>query len=324
MQGVVALTDLVETEIAKLDFSKEPKDLYDPISYTLNNKGKRIRPVLTLLACNMFSENIEKAVKPAIGLEVFHNFTLLHDDIMDNAPVRRGKTTVHMKWNVNTAILSGDTMMVEAYKLVAEAPDFCLRKVLELFSELSIGVCEGQMYDMEFEDRAVVSVNEYLKMIELKTSVLIAGALKMGAIIGNANANDAENIYHFGINLGLAFQLLDDWLDVYSDPKVFGKKTGGDIVANKKTFMLITALEKAKGIKEQELNNWLEINNFEEQDKIAAVRNIYNELSIGDITMKKAKEYSAKAFEYLNKIGVDEDKKLALKKLGESLLNRIK
>lgn len=324
MQGIEAIRDLVEERISELDFSREPKNLYNPISYTLNNKGKRIRPILTLLACNMFSENIENAMKPAIGLEVFHNFTLLHDDIMDDAPVRRGKPTVHMKWNANTAILSGDTMMVEAYKLIAEAPDYCLREVLKLFSELSIGVCEGQMYDMEFEDRTSVTVNEYLKMIELKTSVLIAGALKMGAIIGKANKNDAENLYKFGINLGLAFQLLDDWLDVYSDPKVFGKKTGGDIVANKKTFMLITALEKAEGNKAIELNNWLEINEFEETDKVTAVKNIYNELNIGEITMNKAKEYSTKAFEYLNKIEIEDHKKLELKTLGESLLKRIK
>lgn len=324
MQGIEDVRKLVEQEISSLNFSREPKDLYDPISYTLNNKGKRIRPVLALLACKMFSENIDNAVKPAIGLEVFHNFTLLHDDIMDNAPVRRGKPTVHVKWNANTAILSGDTMMVEAYKLVCEAPDYCLREVLQIFSDLSIGVCEGQMYDMDFENRSQVTVDDYLKMIELKTSVLIAGALKMGAVIGKANKQDAENIYRFGINLGLAFQLLDDWLDVYSDPKVFGKKTGGDIVANKKTFMLISALEKAKDQDLETLKSWLAKSECNEQDKIAGIEKVYSNLNIGNLTMDKAQDYSAKAFEYLNKIQVSDEKKLALKELGERLLKRIK
>ncbi len=324
MQGTETLREVIENRISQLDYSIQPANLYEPISYTLNNKGKRIRPILTLLACNMFSDKIEDAVNPAVGLEVFHNFTLLHDDIMDDAPVRRGEPTVHMKWNANTAILSGDTMMVEAYKLVYQAPDYCLRSVLELFSDVAIGVCEGQMYDMEFENRSDVSEQEYIKMITLKTSVLIAGALKIGALIGKANTEDAENIYLFGLNLGIAFQLLDDWLDVYSDPKVFGKKTGGDIVANKKTYMLISALANAENEQLTELNKWLSQDSFNEKEKITAVKNIYNDLNIGDLTMNKAKEYSSKAFEYLNRINVSEDKKQTLQELSESLLNRIK
>lgn len=324
MQVIEALRDLIESGLSDLNLNREPKKLYDPISYTLNHKGKRIRPILALLACKMFSENIDNAVKPAIGLEVFHNFTLLHDDIMDDAPVRRGNPTVHVKWDANTAILSGDTMMVEAYKLICEAPDYCLREVLELFSNLAVGVCEGQMYDMEFETQNNVKVDDYMKMIELKTSILIAGSLKMGAIIGKASKKDAENIYKFGINLGLAFQLLDDWLDVYSDPDVFGKKTGGDIIANKKTFMLISALELASGNSKKELNDWISKTEFNEEEKVNAVRDIYNELNIGDLTMNKAKDYSNRAFEYLNRIEVNENKKQMLKDLGERLLNRIK
>ncbi len=324
MQGTESLRAVVEERISKLDYTIQPVNLYEPISYTLNNKGKRIRPILTLLACNMFSDKIEDAVNPAVGLEVFHNFTLLHDDIMDDAPVRRGEPTVHIKWNANTAILSGDTMMIEAYKLVYQAPDYCLRSVLELFSNVAVGVCEGQMYDMEFENRNDVTEQEYIKMITLKTSVLIAGALKIGALIGKANTEDAENIYHFGLNLGIAFQLLDDWLDVYSDPKVFGKKTGGDIVANKKTYMLISALANAKNKQLAELNGLLSKETFNEKEKITAVKNIYNNLNTGELTMNKAKEYSSKAFEYLNKIKVSEDKKQTLHDLGESLLNRIK
>lgn len=324
MQRIDALRQLVEDRIASLDLEKEPSNLYKPITYTLQNQGKRIRPLLTLMACNMFSDKIEDALNPAIGIEVFHNFTLLHDDIMDNAPIRRGNPTVHVKWNQNTAILSGDTMMVEAYKLVAYAPQYCLKEVLELFSKTAIEVCEGQMYDMEFEKRTDVYEEEYLHMVTLKTSVLIGCALKMGAIVGKASHNDAEKLYQYGLNLGIAFQLLDDWLDVYSDPEVFGKKTGGDIIANKKTFMLISALERAKGNDLEQLNQWLSKSTFNEDEKIESVKSIYNRLGIGDLIMNKAKDYSQKAFNCLAEINLDDKIKQPLKALGEALLKRVK
>lgn len=324
MHEIERLRDLIEERIGELDYSKNPRNLYEPISYTLNNAGKRIRPLLTLMACSMFSEKIEEALNPALGIEVFHNFTLLHDDIMDKAPVRRGKATVYKKWDENTAILSGDTMMVEAFNLIADAPDHCLRQVLKVFSEVSIGVCEGQMFDMDFETREDVTEEEYIEMIKLKTSVLIAGALKIGALIGNAKQEDADNIYHFGLNMGIAFQLLDDWLDVYSDPKVFGKKTGGDIVANKKTYLLINAINLAQGKQKKAVEEWVKADNFNEDEKIKAVKSIYGDLGIDKMVLSKAKDYSNQAFEYLERINVNEQNKLSLRRLGEELLKRIK
>jgi len=324
MQGREKLREIIEAEIQLLEFKNPPAELYEPISYTLNSDGKRIRPVLTLLACQMFSEKIDDAILPALGFEVFHNFTLLHDDVMDNAPIRRGLPTVHEKWSANTAILSGDAMMVEAYKLICSAPKECLGEVLDVFSDTALGVCEGQMFDMQFENRANVSEEEYIEMIRLKTSVLLAACLKAGAIIGGASVGNASLLYDFGINIGLAFQLQDDWLDVYSDPKVFGKKTGGDIVENKKTFMLIKALEKAEGITYTNLQQWISKMDFIEEDKIAAIRNIYNELGIGELAQKKAAEYSTKAFNCLNGIDIPESKKGDLIELGKYLLDRNK
>jgi len=324
MQGIEKLKEIIEAHIQQLEFNKPPAELYDPISYTISSDGKRIRPVLTLLACHMFSEKIDNAILPAIGLEVFHNFTLLHDDIMDNAPVRRGLPTVHIRWNANTAILSGDAMMVEAYKLVCNAPDYCLREVLNVFSEAALGVCEGQMFDMQFENQLEVSESEYLEMIKLKTSVLLAGCLKTGALIGGASNENANLLFQFGINLGLAFQLMDDWLDVYSDPKVFGKKTGGDIVENKKTYLLIKALERAENEKKDNLLEWIDKKEFVEENKIEAVKNIYNVLGIGELTLAKAKYYSKMAFDYLEKVDAPVERKKDLIELGKYLLDRNK
>lgn len=315
---------IIEKQIAELDYAIDPKQLYEPIEYTISQQGKRIRPVFTLLACHLFSNDIEQTIKPAVGIEVFHNFTLLHDDIMDDAPIRRGQETVYKKWGANTAILSGDTMLIEAYKLISQAPKQTLKQVLDTFSKTATEVCEGQMYDMEFETKNKVSIDEYLKMVRLKTAVLIGGALKIGAIIGNADKQNIEYIYNFGINLGMAFQLLDDWLDVYSDPKVFGKQTGGDIVVNKKTYLLISALNNANNKQLEILNSWIEKKNFDEKEKINAVKNIYNELNISDLAIEKAKEYSNKAKEYLDKINSDKESKQTLKNISEQLLNRIK
>lgn len=314
----------IEKEIVKLDYSMEPKELYAPIGYTILQEAKRIRPIFTLLACGLFSKDIESAVKPALGIEVFHNFTLLHDDIMDNANIRRGNPTVYKKWGTNIAILSGDTMLIEAYKLINQAPEKVLKKVHKVFSETAQEVCEGQMYDMKFETESNVSIEEYLQMIKQKTAVLIAGALKIGAIIGNANDEEIKNIYNFGLNLGMAFQLLDDWLDVYSDPKVFGKQTGGDIIVNKKTYLLISAINKANEEQKNILNTWLVKEKFDEKQKIATVKAIYDELKIGEWTMNKAKQYSEQAFDCLNKINKNNDSKQSLKQIGKELLNRIK
>jgi len=325
MLSVEELRDIVEKNIAELNLkTKSPAELYNPILYTLGSKGKRIRPVMTLLACQMFSENIDNAILPAIGLEVFHNFTLLHDDIMDNASVRRGLPTVHKKWNANTAILSGDAMMIEAYKLITKTPDCCLRDVNNIFNDVALGVCEGQMYDMQFETRTDVSESEYIEMITLKTSVLLAGSLKIGALIGGATSEQAELLYNAGLNTGIAFQLIDDWLDVYSNPEVFGKKTGGDIVENKKTYLLIKALELSDSSNKKELLHRIEKKNFNENEKIEAITKIYNDANIGELTMKKASEYSNKAFEYIDKLDIETEKKQNLTELIKNLLEREK
>ncbi len=322
MQLKQQFQNIVEQQIAELNLPNAPKQLYEPITYTMEQKGKRIRPVFTLLACSMFSDDVSSAVKTAVGMEVFHNFTLLHDDIMDNADIRRGQPTVHKKWNANTAILSGDTMLIEAYKLISSAPTNVLKPVLDTFSQTAVEVCEGQMYDMDFETQQNVSIDEYLEMIRLKTSVLIAGALKIGAIIGGADQEDTDNIYQFGVNLGIAFQLIDDYLDAYSDPKVFGKQTGGDIIENKKTYLLISAMNNANTEQKEQLNYWINKTDFDEKEKISSVKNIYNELNIKELTLQKAKEYSEKALEFLDKVKSEKEGKEVLRQIGIQLLER--
>lgn len=323
MYNFAELKDKINDFISKDNIGREPFSLYDPINYTLKSGGKRIRPVLTLLACNLFSEDVENAIKPAIGLEIFHNFTLLHDDIMDHADIRRGNPTVHKKWNENTAILSGDAMFIKAYDyfLDCESPNF--REILKVFNLTALEVCEGQQYDMEFEDRDNVTEQEYLRMIELKTSVLLAAALKVGALLGGANIKNADLLYEFGRNIGLAFQLQDDYLDVYGDTEVFGKQIGGDIVSNKKTFMLIKAQELAEGENEIRLKNLLISNDIDREEKVTAVTEIYNSLKIKEIVQKRIQELNEKAFDYLNQVSVLDTKKIELKKLAEKLINRI-
>jgi len=316
------LQALLNKAISQEKLGREPFTLYDPIDYTLESGGKRIRPALVLMACNLFTDKIEHAVKPAIGLEIFHNFTLLHDDIMDHADIRRGKPTVHKKWNENTAILSGDAMFIKAYEyfLDCESPNF--REILKVFNNTALEVCEGQQYDMEFEDRDNVTESEYIRMIELKTSVLLAAALKIGALLGGANEKDADLLYEFGRNIGLAFQLQDDYLDVYGNVYVFGKQIGGDIASNKKTYMLIKALELAAGEQKEKLEHWLHQENFDRETKVSAVTEIYNSLNIGDLVKDKITEYNNRAIEQLSKVSVQEDKKSELKKLAESLIKR--
>ncbi len=318
------LQNIINNEIEQLNFNIEPFELYKPIEYVLSGSGKRLRPVLTLIACNLFSDEISKAIKPAIGLEVFHNFTLLHDDIMDKADIRRNKPTVHKKWNDNTAILSGDAMMIKAYEFFFSLNPEILAEVLPVFNKTALQVCEGQQYDMEFETRLNVTVEEYLQMITLKTAVLLASSLKIGAIIGGANEKDANLLYDFGINLGLAFQLQDDYLDVYGDVKTFGKQIGGDIVSNKKTFMLISAIEKAKDENKKRLFELINSDNFENAKKIQEVTDIYNQLNIPFILKEKLDYYHKSAINNLNQISVNNDKINILSELSKELIIREK
>jgi geranylgeranyl diphosphate synthase type II len=317
------ITQLISTEIDKIDWNKKPYGLYEPIGYVLGMGGKRIRPALTLMACNLFSDNIQQAVSPAIGLEVFHNFTLLHDDIMDKADVRRGQPTVHKKWDDNTAILSGDVMQIASYQFIAQTPENQLKRTLDLFSKTAAEICEGQQYDVEFEHRDNVNADEYLEMIRLKTAVLLGAALQIGSWIGGADDKDAQLLYDFGINIGLAFQLKDDLLDVYGDEASFGKKIGGDILCNKKTYLLIHALENAKGQDAEELQKWLSV--LDEKlsfEKIKTVTSLFSKLGVKEICEDKMQFFYTKAVAKLEKVSVFENKKKELRKLAEKLMFR--
>ena len=317
------ITQLVASELEKITWTKEPRGLYEPIAYVLSMGGKRIRPALALMACNLFSDDVTPAIQPALGLEVFHNFTLLHDDIMDRADVRRGRPTVHKKWNDNTAILSGDVMQIASYQLVANTPAAYLKPVLDLFSKTAAEICEGQQYDVDFENRDSVKAEEYLKMIRLKTAVLLGAALQIGAWIGGAGEEDAQLLYDFGINIGLAFQLKDDLLDVYGDEATFGKKIGGDILCNKKTYLLIHALELAKGKDADELQKWLKSTDENlSQEKISAITSLYNRLGVKTICEDKMQLFYTKSIANLEKVTVFNNKKQELRKLAEKLMFR--
>ena len=317
------ITQIVATELEKVSWEKEPKGLYAPIGYVLSMGGKRIRPALTLMACNLYQEDVLPAVNTALGIEIFHNFTLLHDDIMDRADVRRGKPTVHKKWNDNTAILSGDVMQIAAYQFIAQTPANCLKPVLDLFSQTAAEICEGQQYDVDFETRNDVQAEEYLEMIRLKTAVLLGCSLKSGALIGGAGEEDAQNLYDFGIHIGLAFQLKDDLLDVYGDEATFGKKIGGDILCNKKTYLLIHALELAQGEDAEELQKWLNANDESSQNqKISAVTELYNKLGVKTICEDKMSDFYTKAIANLEKVAVSDNKKQELRKLAANLMSR--
>ncbi len=318
------LQDFVKNHINNLPLEKEPKGLYEPIRYILNIGGKRIRPVLALAAYNLYKDNIEDIIKPAMALEVFHNFTLLHDDIMDKADIRRNHPTVHKKWSENTAILSGDAMTIEAYGLICEAPANHLYQVLKTFNQTALEVCEGQQYDMDFENRMDVSEEEYLEMIRLKTSVLIAGSLRIGAILADAPQNDIQNIYDFGLNLGLAFQLQDDYLDSFGDVRVFGKKIGNDILSNKKTFLLISALKSADKTDSVELLDWIQKTNFEPQEKINSVLKIYKKTKADEKLKEKMAFYYEKAIAALNFLSVDQSKTQMLRDFAEKMMHREK
>ena len=315
-------TEIIEKALSQINWQCEPYGLYEPIEYVLSNGGKRIRPMLVLMGCEMFSENTTDAIPAALAIEVFHNFTLLHDDLMDRAEMRRGKPSVHIKWNDNTAILSGDVMQIKAYQLLAKTPEKYLKQVLDLFSTMACEICEGQQYDMDFEKRQDVTAGEYLNMIRLKTAVLLGNALKIGAIIGGAPNEDADLLYNVGVNIGLAFQLKDDLLDVYGNPETFGKKIGGDILCNKKTYMLITALEKAEGDTKKELQKWIDATDFNPDEKIKAVTHIYNVLGIKEICERKMDEFYKISLENLKKVNLNLEYKENLFNLAKSLMKR--
>ena len=316
------LLEKINSHIADLKFTRTPQGLYDPVSYVLSMGGKRIRPVLMLMAYNLYKEDLARIYGPATGIEVYHNYTLLHDDLMDRADRRRGKETVHKVWNDNTAILSGDAMLVLAYRFMAQCPVDCLKEVMELFSLTALEICEGQQMDMEFELRKDVREEEYLEMIRLKTGVLLAASLKIGALLGGASAEDAGHLYDFGMNLGVAFQLKDDLLDVYGDVAVFGKNIGGDILCNKKTYMLIKAFEHADDIQLQELNAWIDAKSFEPAEKIAAVTGLYDQIGIKEICEQKMAEYSERAMVDLSAVKVPDEKKAELENLMKNLMHR--
>ena len=317
----------INKEIESLKWDKEPRGLYEPIEYALASGGKRIRPTLALLAAETIINGgllngsvMDDVVPAALALEIFHNFTLLHDDVMDKAPVRRGRETVHVKWNENTAILSGDQMLIEAYKELAQVPAGKLPQVLKWFNEMATAICEGQQYDVDFEHASQVTIEDYMMMIEKKTSVLLAYAMKIGGYIAGANESQQEALYQYGLHLGLAFQIQDDILDVYGDPKTFGKKIGGDICANKKTFLLLTALESADAESRAELLQWMMATDRDEE-KIAAVTEIYNKLGVREAGEVVMEEHTAIALEQLDKLPQN-DATETLRELAEKLATR--
>ena len=316
------LLDKVNDYLKNMPYARPPQGLYEPIAYELSLGGKRIRPVLMLMAYNLYQDNVDAILSQAAGLETYHNHTLLHDDVMDKADMRRNKPTVHNVWNENTAILSGDAMLILAYRLMADCPKDKLADVLRVFTETTMEICEGQQWDMEFETRMDVKVEEYIEMIRLKTSVLLAAALKIGAMLGGASDEDAQKLYDFGVKIGLAFQLQDDWLDVYGDPKVFGKNIGGDILCNKKTYMLITALEEADEEQRAVLESWLAAHDYVPAEKIAAVTALYNDIGVGKRCQEKAEALNAEGFGILDSINLPEERKAVLREYACSMLNR--
>lgn len=308
--------------LSSLSYDRKPDSIYEPIKYVLSIGGKRIRPVLMLLAYNLYKDDPESILMQACALETYHNYTLLHDDLMDNADMRRGMPTVHRKWNANTAILSGDSMLVLAYQRMAQCDPNKLKPVLDLFTETALEIGEGQQYDMDFESRTDVAEEEYIEMIRLKTSVLLACAVKIGAILADAPKADADNLYKFGEQIGLAFQLQDDLLDVYGDPAVFGKAIGGDIVSNKKTYMLINAYRLADGRQREELLRWVTSTDFNRDEKVAAITRIYDELDIRGLCETRINSYFDSASKYLDAVGVGEERKVQLRAFAKEMMHR--
>ena len=325
MHSIYQYQDFISTyltEQSELKNNKEPRNLYNPINYILADGGKRMRPTLTLMAAEIFDADYTKALPAALAVEVFHNFSLVHDDIMDDAPLRRGKETVHEKWDVNTGILSGDAMLILAYQYFEQYEPPVFRDLAKLFSKTALEVCEGQQYDVDFETRHDVTIAEYLTMIEYKTAVLVAAAMKMGAILAETSQKNADLIYDFGLNLGIAFQLQDDYLDAFGDPETFGKQVGGDIIENKKTYLYLKAIEFANPTEKQQLLHLFSDQPVENTIKIEAVKTLFDQTGASNATQKAIQDYTFKAFETLYQINIDNEKKAILKSFGENLMGR--
>ena len=322
MHDISQYQDFFIDYLKKQNIHKEPVNLYEPIEYILGLGGKRIRPVLTLMAAEVFDTDYTTALPAAMAVEVFHNFSLVHDDIMDDAPLRRGQITVHEKWNLNTGILSGDAMLILAYQYFEQYEPIVFRNLAKLFSKTALEVCEGQQWDVDFEIRKDVTIPEYLKMIEYKTAVLVAAAMKMGAIVAKTSEKEADLIYDFGLNLGLAFQLQDDYLDAFGDPETFGKQVGGDIIENKKTYLYLKALEFSSAEKASELEQLFTLQLEDNIEKIETAKTIFNESGASKATQEAIEMYTFKAFETLEKMEINSEKKDVLRTFGENLMGR--
>lgn len=312
----------LQQHLEKTVSNKEPSQLYEPIRYILSLGGKRLRPTLTLLTADFFSGDFQKAMNAALAVELFHNFSLIHDDIMDNAPLRRGNATVHEKWNVNTGILSGDAMLILAYRLFEDYEPELFQELARLFSKTALEVCEGQQYDVDFETREDVQIEEYIKMINFKTAVLLGAAMKMGAIVAGASASCKELIYEFGRNLGIAFQLQDDYLDAFGNPESFGKQVGGDIISNKKTFLYLTALQQSNGSDIDSLRHLYSVSPEDPAEKIDMVKSIFESSGAAKATLQEIASYTNKATSVLAEIDLSEEKKDKLRQFGDWLMNR--
>jgi geranylgeranyl diphosphate synthase type II len=324
LNKIIEYQQQIEQALKEKQYGSNPRELYEPIRYILSLGGKRLRPVLVCLGCDLVDGDVNKAIPAALAIEIFHNFTLVHDDLMDNAPLRRNRQTVNEKWNSNIAILSGDAMMINSYQELCKVSSSSLPQLISLFSETAIKVCEGQQLDMNYEKSQKVSILQYLKMIELKTAVLLGASLQIGAIIGNAREEDASRIYEFGKHIGIAFQLQDDILDVYADEKKFGKQKGGDIIANKKTYLLLKAIEIAEGNRymKEELYQWINAPHFDAAEKVEAVTNIYNFLNVKELARMEMKKQYNKAIDCLGTIPVSNEKKQVLIDFADSLMSR--
>ncbi|MBT3935320.1 MAG: polyprenyl synthetase family protein [Bacteroidetes bacterium] len=322
MQSFNELLELVSNKIEKLKYQKEPRELYEPIEYILALGGKRIRPVICLMSCEMFGGKIDKALYAAIGMEMFHNFTLVHDDIMDDADVRRGKPTVHDNWNDNRALLSGDAMIILANQLMMRVDDHLLRDVMALYNKTGLQVCDGQQLDLNFEKRDSIRMDEYMKMIELKTAVLLAGCLRLGAVIAETSDVNKDLIEEFGWNLGISFQIEDDLLDSFGDFEKFGKSIGGDILINKKTFLLVKAMEIADKDTRLKIDHWLNLKEFDKSEKVKTFISIYNKLNIKEIALAESKVYYDKAIDALNRIDILQEEKIQMVQFAKMLISR--
>ncbi|KUJ63143.1 polyprenyl synthetase [Flavobacteriaceae bacterium CRH] len=322
MHNISQYQDFFISYLKNQSITKEPKNLYEPIEYILGLGGKRMRPVLTLMTAEVFDTDYKVALPAAMAVEVFHNFSLVHDDIMDDAPLRRGQVTVHEKWNINTGILSGDAMLILAYQYFEQYEPIIFRDLAKLFSKTALEVCEGQQWDVDFEERSNVTIPEYLKMIEYKTAVLVAAAMKMGAIVAKTSEKEADSIYDFGLNLGLAFQLQDDYLDAFGDPETFGKQVGGDIIENKKTYLYLKALEFSSEEKATELQKLFCLQLEDNTEKIETAKTIFNESGASKATQEAIEMYTFKAFETLEKMDINTEKKNILRAFGENLMGR--